>query len=224
MVSLATVVARLQASYGSGKPPKTTDPLEMILFEAVAYLAPDARREAAFDALRERVGTKPAEILSAPLEVLVEICRLGGIHSDLRAQRLREIAAIVQDHFQGDLRRALALPAKKAIQELTRFPSIAAPGAEKILLFTRTLPVLALESNGVRVLARVFFGGEQKNYSGTYRAIREVVAGQSGDDCGWLITAHQLLRQHGQECCTRNRPGCHCCALEKDCRYPSMLP
>jgi endonuclease III len=200
----------------------TTDPLEMILFEAVAYLASDQRRETAFDALRERVGTKPAELLAAPLSVLIEICRMGGIHAEPRAQRLREIAAIVEEHFHGDLCRVLALPPKQAMKELSRFPSIAAPGAEKILLFTGALPVLALESNGVRVLARVFFGGEQKNYAATYRSIREAIAGQTGDDCNWLIQAHQLLRRHGQECCTRNRPSCPLCPLSKECRYAAV--
>ena len=139
-------------------------------------------------------GPRPAEILAARRETLVEICRTGGIHADLRAERLREIAAIIHYHFHGDLSSVLKLPPNKAIKELTRLPSIAAPGAEKILLFTRTVPLLALESNGVRVLARIFFGEEQKNYASTYRAIREVVADQTGDDCDWLISTHQLLQ------------------------------
>ncbi len=223
MISLRAAVDRLEAAYGPARAPKTDDPLEMILFETVAYLAPDARREAAFEALRERVGLTPPEILLASLEALVDICRIGGIHADLRAERLREIANIVQEHFHGDLRSVLILPAKRAVKELTRFPAIAVPGAEKILLFSQTVPVLALESNGVRVLARLFFGGEQKSYSATYRAIREVLAEQSGRDCGWLIGAHQLLRQHGQECCTRNRPSCRACPLAGDCHYPFTL-
>jgi endonuclease III len=222
MLSLRIVVSKLEKIYGLPQPPKITDPGEMVLFETVAYLAPDVMREAAFEALRARVGTAPAEILAARRETLVEICRTGGIHADLRAERLREIAAIIHYHFHGDLSSVLKLPPNKAIKELTRLPSIAAPGAEKILLFTRTVPVLALESNGVRVLARIFFGEEQKNYASTYRAIREVVADQTGDDCDWLISTHQLLRQHGQECCTRNHPHCHSCPLSDDCRYASL--
>jgi endonuclease III len=223
MLALRILVDRLEKGYGSPPPLHTTDPLELILFEAVAYLATDARREAAFHALRERVGTRPSEILAAPLELLTEICRTGGMHAPVRAERLREIAATVQDRFQGDLRRALALPLQQALRELTRFPSIGAPGAEKILLFTRTLPVLALESNGLRVLARVFLGGEHKNYAATYRSVREIVAGQTGTDCAWLILAHRLLRQHGQECCTRNHPSCAICPLAKDCRYTRAI-
>lgn len=223
MISLEVLVERLKNSYGPPKTPQVTDPLEMILFETVAYLAPDTRREAAFEALRARVGTTAAAILAAPLPALIEICGMGGIHPALRAGRLREIAAIVKERFQGDLRTVFALSSKTALKELTRFPSIAAPGAEKILLFAQKLPVMALELNGVRVLARIFFGAEQKNYSATYRAIRTVVEAQTGDDCAWIIGAHQLLRQHGQECCKRNHPSCSACPLTPECRYFQAL-
>ena len=46
-----------------------------------------------------------------------------------------------------------AAPASE--KALKRFPSIGDPGAEKILLFTRSYPVMALDSNGLRVLCRV---------------------------------------------------------------------
>ena len=43
----------------------------MILWEVVAYLADDARRRMAFEALREQeVGLTPKEILAAPKKVL----------------------------------------------------------------------------------------------------------------------------------------------------------
>lgn len=223
MISLEDVVSRLAKRYGPAKVPKTTDPLEMILLENVAYLAPDDRREAAFEMLRKRVGTKPEQILHAPAGVLLEICKLGGIHADLRSERLREIAKIAIDHFGGDLRPALKLPFKQALRELKRFPSIGEPGAEKILLFGGgACPILALESNGLRVLARVFFGGEQKSYSATYRAVREAAGDQSAKGCAWLTAAHQLLRRHGQECCTRNHPACGSCPLVASCRYTSL--
>jgi hypothetical protein len=87
--------------------------------------------------LRKQVGLQPTEILAAPIEQLVSITKLGGIHPELRAQRLKEIAHIVLNDFAGDLGNVLQLPYPKAIKELKRFPSIGEPGAEKILLFTQ---------------------------------------------------------------------------------------
>jgi hypothetical protein len=49
----------------------------------------------------------------------------------------------------------LKKPLPQAKKALKRFPSIGDPGAEKILLLTRSYPVMALYSNGLRTLCRV---------------------------------------------------------------------
>src|SRR5437016_14633159 len=112
------------------------------------------------------------------------------------------------NEFDGDLNPALKLPLPKAKQALRKFPSIGEPSAETILLFTRSYPLLGLESNGLRVLLRLGFGEEKKNYSAAYRSVQEAIREQLDEDYGWLIDAHFLLRQHGKELCKTNRPMC----------------
>jgi endonuclease III len=214
-----TIINQLVAHYGRPKSPKVSDPLHLILWESIGYLVEDDRRETAFEALRKQVGVRPTDILLAPTEQLVNITKLGGIHPELRAHRLKEIAQIVLNDFQGDLRSALKLPLRQAMKELKKFPSIGDPGAEKILLFTKTHPVLALESNGLRVLLRLGFGEEHKNYSTSYASVRQALQGQIGDDCDFLIRAHQLLRQHGKLLCRTNSPACDVCPLQQSCTY-----
>ncbi len=104
---------------------------------------------------------------------------------------------------------------------MKKFPSIGDPGAEKILLFSRNLPVLALDSNGLRVLIRLGYGKEDKNYTKQYRSAQEAVDFELQRDCGWLTEAHQLLRRHGQELCKRNHPLCEACPLRPECAYPA---
>ena len=84
--------------------PRFDGPLEMILWEIVAYLADDTRRGIAFDALREKVGLTPEKILAAPKKLLCEITRMGGsIAAEERAERLQTAAQITLDEFGGDL-------------------------------------------------------------------------------------------------------------------------
>lgn len=213
------VMVLLERHYGMPEPPSVTAPLEMILHENVAYLVSDAQREAAFEALRSRVGTGPIEILSAPEEVLHEVAGLGGMRPQERAERLRRIAQIVLQEFDGDLLTGLRglLPAAK--KALMRFPSIGEPGAEKILLFSRSHPILALDSNGLRVLVRIGFGQEAKSYSATYRSVRDALKNEAPADYDFLIRAHQLLRRHGQELCRRSQPVCRACPLTSFCVY-----
>lgn len=222
--AFAAIIGKLKKFYGQPKPPKITDPLELILFENVAYLADDKKRAAAFGALKKKIGTRPEQILKASHKQLEEITRMAGIVPELRAQRLRQIAELVHYIFKDDLDAELKKPLPQAKKSLKKFPTIGDPGAEKILMFTRSYPVLALESNGLRVLLRLGFGEEKKSYSASYRGVQQALAGQVPSDYGALIAAHQLLRQHGQELCKRTRPLCEAgCPLTAHCRYFKLL-
>jgi endonuclease III related protein len=150
---------------------------------------------------------------------LVAVTRLGGMVPELRAQRLRQVAELTHWVFKDDLKSVLKKPLPQAKKDLKRFPSIGDPGAEKILMLTRSHPLLSLESNGLRVLLRLGFAEEKKNYSASYRGVQEALKDQLPPDYDSLIAAHQLLRQHGQEQCKRSQPLCDTCPLQSSCGY-----
>ena len=108
---------------------------------------------------------------------------------------------------------------KDAIRALRKFPSIGEPGAEKILLFSGSAPVLALDSNALRVLLRLGFGEEEKSYSKSYKAAQAAADSEIPRTCSARIEAYQLLRRHGQELCKRNHPRCEACPLRPGCVY-----
>ena len=141
---LPEVIEHLRVHYGRLSVPRLSGPWEMILWENVAYLADDERRREAFQILKKSVGTEPARILSASKDALLEVTRYG-ILADQFAKKLRACAQIVLEEYDGDLRPVLKMPFPKAKKALQKFPGIGEPGAEKIILFTRSYPVLALE-------------------------------------------------------------------------------
>lgn len=217
---LGRLLGKIEGHYGRPAPPRFAAAFEAILWEIVAYLADDARRGAAFDALRKQVGLTPQEILAAPKAVLCKITRMGGaIAAEERAERLQAAAQLTVDQFGGDLDSVLKLPPQKAKKLLMQYPMTGEPGAEKILMFAGALGVLALESNGLRVLVRLGFGEERTSYSATYKSVREVTMEELPADCELLTSAHLLLRQHGQRLCLRNGPVCHACPVKADCPF-----
>jgi endonuclease-3 len=197
-LSFWKVVEQLRRQYSPPSPPASRDPFELILYENIAYLVSDDKREKAFRELKKRVGTRPVDVLTASLEQLTEITAMGGIFAELRARRIQESARLVRDQFGGNLRQALALDPIQARKALQKFPVIGEPGAEKILLFTGMVPGLAPESNGLRVLMRLGFVPEHKNYSTMYRSAREALRAELGEKCPPLIAAHQLLKRHAR--------------------------
>jgi len=218
-LTLARAVSILRKFYSAPEPPPVTDPFEQVLWENVAYLADDEKRAAAFAALRKTVGTSPDDILKAKPAKLLAVTRMGGIVPELRAQRLRQCAEIVQVLLKGKLNAALDASLGQARKTLRQFPTIGAPGADKILMFAGKYPVLALESNGLRVLLRLGFSQEQKSYSASYRAVQNAIVSQLAKDCDSLIATHQLLRKHGQELCKRSWPLCDECPLRDSCAF-----
>lgn len=217
---LHRVVDELRAQHGRPQAPPASDAFALVLWEKVGYLSPDDRRLAAFEMLRDRVGLTPHAILAADPDVLRTIAELGGrMEAAKRAQRMQDAALLVIDEFDGSLDSVLQRPLAEAKRALQRIYGIGEPGAEKILLLTRAHRVLPLDSNGARTLVRVGYGADHKNYSTMYRTVRDATASELADDFDWLIDAHLLLRQHGQEVCKTSVPLCESCQLRTLCHH-----
>jgi endonuclease III len=218
MLTLPEALDHLAEVYGEPSLPEARPLFELVLRENVAYLVNDSARAWAFETLRTEVGLAPEALLMASDASLASVTS-HGILAEHQADKLREIARIARDSFSGDVESVRTLPLPQARRALMQFPSIGEPGAEKILLFARVYPVLGLDSNGVRVLTRVGLVAEGKSYSATYRGVQRLGAEYAARGCEWLIRAHVLLRQHGQELCKRTRPRCDACPLSRDCAF-----
>ena len=191
--------------------------------ETVVNMLPDERRREVFEALRKQVGLTAKKIDAAPDKILLPLAKRGGMRPETRVERWRAIARIVLTHADGDLDAALrALPLAKARALLKTFPVIADPGADKVLLFAGIAPRAALESNGVRALARLGFFREQASYDRSYKAAIEVLAQGGRPDGAWLIAAHQLLRELGKTTCKRGEPICAACPVDALCAHAAV--
>lgn len=218
--NLTSVLAALEQVHDPPEPPLPEGPLEWILWENVAYLVQDAQRAAAFRELGRRVGLDPEAIDGATDEELEQVAALGGPQAERRVEKLRTIAELALEHFGGDLDAVLDLPLAQGRRALMRFPGIGRPGADKILVACGAHEVLALESNGLRVLLRLGLAREGKSYDASYRAALAALEGEVADwDAPALMRAHVLLRQHGQVLCRNTRPACTACPLEARCAY-----
>jgi len=131
-IAFSKLVDKLQQHYGAPALPPSTDPLELIIWENIAYLANDKRRAEAFDTLKRTIGTRPEQILGAQHSALAAVCK-AGILPDVSVEKLLTIAKIAYEEFDSDLRASLKKPLSQAKKTLKRFPSIGDPGAEKIL-------------------------------------------------------------------------------------------
>lgn len=194
------------------------DPYRLLLWEQVGYLADDENRRAAYELLEHGIGTEPEAILDASTSALQGVTRRGGaIAVSQRADRLRAVAKRVHEVWNDNLGSVLGRPFEEARRELTKYPAIGEPGAERILLLSGAHPVLGLDSNALRVLQRLGYGREYPQWAKTYRSV------QAAADCELPSTvaarrpAFLLLCHHGQTLCRRSVPRCDECPLLVEC-------
>ena len=169
-----------------------------MLAENIGYLVDDERRWQAIAELDRLVGLAPESILSAPDAVLRGI--VTGPSPDQRVARLRRCAE-------------LAI----AGAPWTAYPGIGRPGAERIELFTGAKAVLALDANCLRVLTRLGYDSPDRSYAASYRQAQAAATTELPSSAPALVRAHQLLRRHGREVCTRKDPACAHCPLAAGC-------
>ncbi len=216
---LPRILDRLEQFHGPQQPQWPTEPYEFLIWWHCGYPASDAACARGWDALNRTSGIQPLEILEAGTVKLAGALKAGGMVPELRAMRLIEIASRVQQEFGGDLRDALtgALPnVRKALQ---KFPNIAGPGADRILLFGGLAPVPAVPSNCPHVLVRIRRGPERENYGETYRYAQKAIEAETPAAFDARTRAYLLLKCHGQRLCKRTNPKCEGCPVKEWCAY-----
>jgi endonuclease-3 len=213
------IFRKLESSYGRQEPCWPTDPYRFLVWWHSGYPASDAACAKGWHSLTKEIGIEPEQLLAASPANLASALRPGGMVPELRAMRLKEIAARVKDEFGGDLRAALVGSIAQVRKILKTFPSIADPGADRILLFAGIAPVAAVPSNCPHVVVRIQRGQEQQNYGATYREAQEAIEVEVPEKFDARARAYLLLKRHGQEVCKRTKPKCAHCPVSSSCTF-----
>jgi len=217
--TLTEVFDHLEDFHGVQAPCWPTEPYDFLIWWHCGYPASDAACERGWKSLTAITGIEPDKLLAVPTPKLAAALKVGGMVPELRALRLKEIGARVKDELGGDLRGSLVGPISAARKILKKFPNIADPGADRILLFSGIDAVAAVPSNCPHVLVRILHGQERENYGVTYREAQEAIEGQITKNVAARMRAFLLVKQHGQTLCKRTNPKCEKCPLKASCAY-----
>ena len=218
-IPIAKLLDILESFYGPQEVSWPTDPYLFLVWWHCGYPASDIACAKGWTSLTKSIGVTPEKLLAASPEKLAAALKPGGMVPELRALRLKEIAMRVQDQFDGDLRTALSGPLDKARKELKKFPNIADPGADRILLFAHMAPIAAVPSNCPHVLVRILLGRERENYGVNYREAQNAIESQIPATFDARIRAYLLLKHHGQITCKRTNPKCDECPVNTKCAF-----
>lgn len=214
---LAALLEKLEQHHGSIGFAEPTDLYELIVYTNCGYPPSQENCQKGFEALKSSVGLATDALLAASEPRLTRALKAGGIVPELRASRLKLIAGLVLEEFDGDLRKALGDP-KGARKALKRFPTIGDPGVDKILLFCADVPIAAVPSNCPHVPLRLGLGNERPSYAASYRSVQQDLMRLLPEEPA-VKRAYLLFRHHGKELCRRTTPLCNRCPVAQMCPY-----
>jgi endonuclease III len=220
VADLVRLLETLETCYGPQRAVWPTDPYLSLVWWHAGYPASDATCAKGFESLQRSIGLEPERILKASDAKLTLALKPGGMVPELRALRLKEIADVVQEDFEGDLEAGLKeMPLARARTVLKKFPGIGDPGADRLLLFGGIAAVAAVPSNVPQVIVRMLRGKESDNYGRNYSESQKAIEGAIPEDFEARQRAYLLVKRHGQEICKRTNPKCSVCPVAQSCAF-----
>src|SRR5438309_5381468 len=101
-ISVPQILDKLESFHGCQEPCWPVDPYLFLVWWHCGYPASDAACSKGWEALTKEVGTSLPEILAAPPAKLARALKPGGMVPEIRAMRLKEIAARIKDELGSD--------------------------------------------------------------------------------------------------------------------------
>lgn len=210
----------MESFHGRQRPDWPVDPYEFLVWWHCGYPPSDEACNKGWAALKESFDIAPAKLAKAKEPALARALKAGGLIPELRAPRIKSIAAEIVEEWDGDFSRALrAIPLAEAVKRLKKLPGIGEPGAERILLFGAIAPVPAVPSNATQVAVRIQHGASFEAYTKDYREGRKLIDTQVPATVAARQRAYLLLKVHGQTLCKRSKPKCDECPIARTCAY-----
>ena len=159
----------------------------------------DEHRAQTFAALRKTVGVTAKALFDAGSKRIEKALAGGGMQPSHRAAKVLRCAELADEFSDGNLDKVLpTLDEKLRRRLLKRFPGIADPSADKLLLVCDLAASPTLDSNGLRVLRTLGYCRTWVAYTAGYKAgvarLREYkILGPKA------LEAFALPRAHGRE-------------------------
>jgi endonuclease-3 related protein len=164
--------------------------------------------ERALENLREGGLLSPRAIHRLPAEELAELIRPAG-YFRVKARRLKNLVALIEERYRGDVGALLSLDRDTLRQELLQVSGIGPETADSIVLYAAGWPIFVVDSYTARVLKRHGWVEPEADY----QAIQEYFHGQLAADAQLFNEFHALLVAVAKRYC-RTRPRCEECPLQ----------
>jgi len=211
---------RLREVYGIPRMAPHERPLDELVLTVLSQSTNDRNRDVAFLRLRERFAAPGeamdyAAILAAPVSVVEEAIRPGGI-SKVKSARIQAILAAISSSArdppdQLSLAWMRDAPVEQSRAYLCALPGVGRKTAACVLLFSYGLPDIPVDTHVSRVGTRLGLFRPGAPFEELHDQMLALTP--PGDE----LEFHVNLLRHGRRTCHARNPACEECALARMC-------
>lgn len=202
------ILSRLSSEFDIG-PSSDRDPFLTLVRTVLSQNTNRKNTRKAYENLSEKYSS-PADFASADIEELKNLIMPAGLYRS-KSKRLKSIAEIVLDKYEGDLSRIFEKSSKEVRKELLDFPGVGPKTADCVLLFAGNRDVLPVDTHVARTVKRLGFADSESDPEGVKEQFEVFVPdGKSRE-------MHLLLIELGRNICKARNPNCIECSLEDLC-------
>jgi len=212
---LAAVYTRLYEHYGPQHWWPADTPFEIVVGAILTQATAWRNVELALARLKKRGLLEPSAMRQASPADLEEAIRPAG-YFRAKAQTLRGVLALLEDHYGGSLDRMLQAPAPVLREQLLRVRGIGPETADAILLYAAGHPVFVIDAYTVRMVSRAALVPADDL---GYHRLQEAFHRQLPRDPSLYGEYHALIVALGKDCCRKQTPRCGACPLLDLCAF-----
>jgi endonuclease III len=212
------LVETLDREYGSLTWRSHGEPLDALIQTTLSQHTSDINSERAFDALKRRFSGGWDEVRIAPVELIADTIRCGGL-ADAKAARIKTILqALFEKYGETSLEALKTTPTDEALELLTSFHGVGPKTAACVLMFSLGRPVLPVDTHVFRVSHRLGLIDEKIGEAKAHGAL------QAQLDDSEVYAFHVHLIRHGRRVCQARSPRCEICPLSGRCAFFARNP
>jgi endonuclease-3 len=188
------------------------DPFKNLVIGILSQNTSDRNSTRAYINLVKKFGKITPEILAkAPLGKIKNAIKCGGLYN-LKAKRLKKLARIILEKYDGNLTKIMKLPERKVRMELLNLPGIGPKTVDVFIGYCMKKNTLPIDTNIKRVAKRVGIVSADAKYAEIQKALSRVLPLKQ------RLKGHELLIRLGRDFCKVRNPLCKECPLKLFCK------
>jgi endonuclease-3 len=188
-----------------------TDPFVNLIIGILSQNVNDRNSTKAYIGLARKFDITPDVLAEADVEEIRNAIKPGGLYN-IKSKRIKDFSRKVMEVYDGDLSKALSLPAEEAKRALMALPGIGTKTADVCLAVCAKQEVVAVDTNVDRVAKRLGLVDKDAGYEEVKEALEKKIPPVNRG------RTHELLVRLGRDYCKPIKPSCESCPLRSLCK------